>query len=182
LKPQCEGMVSYQWIEACIRDDVLHEIGKFVIAGKNSVAAKSGAAGRRPGNGRTYKRNEFTREDDQILLDACKKQVAIGGALQGNKMYDAIAETVTSPFDVVNGSISNILHSHGGIVGLRLFRGILNIWRQSVSKKEILCHLRVLGLRDTMTRLFSMQQANLASLSAENSGNDLRRRYAPKCH
>jgi hypothetical protein len=180
MKFQCKGMVSYKWIEACIRDNILHGIEDFIIAGAHGVAAKSGAAGRRPGTGRTSKRSEFTREDDQILLDACKKQVAIGGALQGNKMYDAIFAAVTLLLDVVNDSTLNIRPSRGGIVGSRLFQRILNVLRLSALKMGILQRLRVLGLRDSMTRLSSKQCYNLAPLSTKNSGNDLPQLYAPR--
>lgn len=180
MKFQCKGMVSYRWIEACIRDNILHGIEDFIIAGAHGVAAKSGAAGRRPGTGRSFKRSEFTREDDQILLDACKKQADIGGPLHGNKLYDAFAVAVSLPFDVVNGSTLNIRPSRGGIVGSRLFRKILNILRLSALKMWILQRLRVLGLRDSMTRLSSMQCNNLAPLSTKNSGNDLPQLYAPR--
>lgn len=45
---------------------------------------------------RTARRNEFTPEDDRLLLEYIKSQVAVNKSLSGTVIYNAFAEAVRS--------------------------------------------------------------------------------------
>jgi len=81
----CAGQISYKWIEESIRQGQLQDPEDHRIA---SVKTNGG---------RTFKRNEFSVKDDQILMDAVLKATETGLGLSGNKLYDDIAKAVPSP-------------------------------------------------------------------------------------
>ena len=78
----CAGQISYKWIEESIRQGQLQDPEDHRIA---SVKTNGG---------RTFKRNEFSVKDDQILMDAVLKATETGLGLSGNKLYDDIAKAV----------------------------------------------------------------------------------------
>ena len=45
---------------------------------------------------RTARRNEFTPEDDRLLLEYIKSQVAVNKHISGTAIYNAFAEAVRS--------------------------------------------------------------------------------------
>jgi len=109
--------ISYRWIENSCRENKLLPTEGYQIGGPSGIAVpvrRSSAANR------SVRRLEFSKEDDDILLAAVNKQITLGGAVNGNKLYDAIAAVVRSFCAVVQGvdcSILNIHLSRGGIDG-----------------------------------------------------------------
>ena len=55
------------------------------------TARRGGTAGMR-----TARRNEFTPEDDRLLLEYIKSHASVNKALSGTTIYDAFAEAVHS--------------------------------------------------------------------------------------
>jgi hypothetical protein len=86
LKDKGEGMVSYKWIEECCRN------GELVDMDDHRIFKK--ANGPTAPFGRSIRGNEFTAEDDKILIKYLKQQYKNGAALSGNKPYDALAVKV----------------------------------------------------------------------------------------
>ena len=85
MKDACAGEISYRWIEESIKQQKLQDAESYkIIRTKPSVS-------------RTHRRNEFSTEDDQILIQAVKHAESKGIALSGNKLYDDLASLV-SPF------------------------------------------------------------------------------------
>ena len=46
--------------------------------------------------GRSARRNEFTADDDKLLIEFLKEQYEKGAGLSGTKIYDAFAARVSS--------------------------------------------------------------------------------------
>ena len=113
--------MSYKWIEDCCKEGELLDWESFVIDRVKPVGGGSLA-----GN-RSIRRNEFSAEDDRILLDFVMKQKAAGAALQGNKIYESFAVAVAPPSSecLVDSSIPSTRHSHGGIGGLKCSQIVL---------------------------------------------------------
>src|SRR5277367_3599101 len=77
----CGGMVSYRWIEQCCRDSELLDTESFKI--EKIRPAGGGSLG---GGHRSIRRNEFSPEEDRILLAFVMKQKAAGAAISGNRI------------------------------------------------------------------------------------------------
>ena len=86
MKDACQGTISYKWLEESIR------LGELQDPEKYRIAVPSRTQG-----GRTFRRTEFSKKDDQILLEAVGKATEMGLALSGNKLYDDIASQVCLP-------------------------------------------------------------------------------------
>jgi hypothetical protein len=96
MKDACAGEISYRWIEESIKRGVLQDPETYRI-----VRAKSSVS-------RTHRRNEFSRQDDQILLQAVKHAESKGIGLSGNKLYDDLASLVcpfTAPLLILSFSL-----------------------------------------------------------------------------
>lgn len=85
LKQSCQGMISYRWIEECCKQGELLDLESHKIRRSRTT-----------GIHRTGRRNEFSAEDDRILLDHIKKSVARGESAKGNRIYDSLAQAVRS--------------------------------------------------------------------------------------
>jgi len=83
-------MVSYRWIEACCAEGELLDTESYVIEKTRPVGRGSLAGGQH----RSVRRNEFSAEDDRLLLAFVMKQKAKGAAISGNRIYDSFAEAV----------------------------------------------------------------------------------------
>jgi hypothetical protein len=82
-------MVSYKWIERCCREEELLDTESYVI-----VKTRPAGGGSLGGGHRSVRRNEYSAEDDRILLAFVMKQKAAGGAIAGNRIYDSFAAAV----------------------------------------------------------------------------------------
>ena len=90
LKNQsCGGMVSYKWIEQCCREEELLDTESYVI-----TKTRPSGGGSLGGGHRSVRRNEYSAEDDRILLAFVAKQKAAGAAIAGNRIYDSFAAAV----------------------------------------------------------------------------------------
>jgi hypothetical protein len=78
-------MISYRWVEDCLRNGHLVDPEQHRIEGQ---AAKTS------GTSRSSRRNEFTAADDKLLIDFIKKQASMGASLSGNKIYEEFAVAV----------------------------------------------------------------------------------------
>jgi hypothetical protein len=89
LKQSCAGMVSYRWIEQCCSEEELLDTESYVI-----VNRRPAGGGSLRGGHRSVRRNEYSPEDDRILLAFVMKEKAAGGAISGNRIYDSLAAAV----------------------------------------------------------------------------------------
>jgi hypothetical protein len=107
------GMTSYRWIEECIRDNQLLDVDEFQIVPAKGSANKS----------RTVRRQEFTAEDDEILLAAVRKhrERTDGVGLSGQRMYEDLAAAVYQSRFTDNSTL-NIPRNLGETGGLESFR------------------------------------------------------------
>jgi hypothetical protein len=86
MKPKFyAGMTSYKWIEDCCKEGRLVDDDKYEIPRTGTIAV---------GVHRSSRRNEFSPDDDKILMDIVKKQIAAGAAVSGNNLYIGIAGRV----------------------------------------------------------------------------------------
>ena len=85
LKSAYAGMTSYKWIEECCSRGHLVDHEPYRIG-----APRRGTAGVAH---RSARRNEFTPEDDRLLIEFLKRHAA-HGAICGNKIYESFAQEV----------------------------------------------------------------------------------------
>ena len=76
-------MISYKWIEECCREGVLVDTESYKIHRQGNISSR-----------RTARRNEFSAEDDRLLIEYVKKHAAVNGAIFGNKIYESFAAAV----------------------------------------------------------------------------------------
>jgi hypothetical protein len=92
FKPKAGGLISYRWLEECSREQRTVDTEPHVISVNKPSIRTGGPAGLR-----TARRNEYTRQDDQLLIEFLKSQVALNRPIAGNSPYNAFADAV-SPF------------------------------------------------------------------------------------
>ena len=84
-------MISYRWIEECIREGQLVEEESHRI---HRLGNRHGGTGGGGSGLRSARRNEFSPADDRILIDYLKRKKAAGESLQGNNIYKTFADAV----------------------------------------------------------------------------------------
>jgi hypothetical protein len=89
MKGKTPGFVSYRWIEECCAKNEVVDTAPHVIAVNKPSIRTGGAAGMR-----TARRNEFTPQEDALLIEYLKSQVAVNKPIGGNAPYNAFAEAV----------------------------------------------------------------------------------------
>lgn len=145
-------MISYKWLEECIKQ-------RELIDTESHKIRKAGAIS---GGHRTGRRNEFSPNDDRILIDHIKKQPP-SAHLRGNVIYDSLAQVVCLPspfsygFLLIIVSTLNIRLSHGGIDGLISFRKGMMLLRK--------LRLLVVQLRGTFLRLGGQRLGLLGNMT-----------------
>jgi len=85
-------LVSYKWIEECCSKGELVDVEDHRI---RLAETKPGVPKKHVGPlARTSRRNEFTAEEDRMLIDYLKQQHAKGSSLNGTRIYRALAALV----------------------------------------------------------------------------------------
>jgi hypothetical protein len=89
MKAKTPGLVSYRWIEECCAKHEVVDTAPYVIAVNRPSIRTGGPAGMR-----TARRNEFTPQDDSLLIEYLKSQVAVNRPIGGNAPYNDFADAV----------------------------------------------------------------------------------------
>ena len=79
-------MISYKWIEECVKQGEQVDRESYKIRRPSHVRAHS--------THRSLRRNEYSVEDDRILIEHVKKHAARGASISGNKIFDSFAAEV----------------------------------------------------------------------------------------
>jgi hypothetical protein len=93
LRPKTPGLVSYKWIEECCAKQEVVDTEPHIINVNRPSIRTGGPAGMR-----TARRNEFTGQDDHLLVEFLKSQVAVNKPIAGNAPYNVFADAVC-PFN-----------------------------------------------------------------------------------
>lgn len=90
MKRKSPGFVSYHWIEECCKNGQVVDTELHAIT-VNTPAIRSGGTG----GMRTVRRNEFTADEDRMLLEYVKSQAAVNKPISGFAPYNVFAEAVS---------------------------------------------------------------------------------------
>jgi hypothetical protein len=121
MKGKTPGFVSYHWIEECCAKGKVVDMAPHVIVVNKPSIRTGGPAGMR-----TARRNEFTPQEDSLLIEFLKSQVAVNKPIGGNAPYNAFADAVcplkggsltiasTTPVSIVAESMAQSSQSEKG--------------------------------------------------------------------